>query len=162
MKYSTPHRLNAFSLVPMITQVFQKVLKRPAQRNLILMIHASIRTNVYRINTLAAKLPVAVSHFKTRLKRVLHFIDSDFPVDTAMKSWCVYVGRSLYEKSNRGLRIQLIDETDILKDYRVLVVAVPFRKRAIPIYWKINAKNAFDKLLYPSHYTLVKSFVCHF
>ena len=52
MKYSTSHRLNAFSLVPMITQVFQKVLKRPAQRNLILMILASIRTNVFRINTL--------------------------------------------------------------------------------------------------------------
>lgn len=78
-----------------------------------------------------------------------------------MKTWCAYVLRSLYAQGRR-LRILLIDETDILKNYRVLVVAVPFRKRAIPIYWKIYAKDAFDKMVYPSHNTLIQEFCVAF
>ncbi len=123
-----------------------------------LMILASIRTSVFRINTLTAALPVAVGHYKTKQKRLLRFINSDFPTTSAMEVWCVYVLRSLYGKGKCALRILLIDETDILKEYRVIVVAVPFRKRAIPIYWKIYAKDAFDKRGYPSHNVLVQEF----
>ena len=162
MKHTTPYKVNAFALIPLIAQIFQSALKRPAKRNQILMILASIRTTIFRINTLTAALPVAVGHYKTKQKRLLGFINSDFPTDSAMEAWCVYVLRSLYGKGKRALRILLIDETDILKDYRVIVVAVPFRKRAIPIYWKIYAKDAFDKMVYPSHNVLVQEFCYQF
>ncbi len=59
-------------------------------------------------------------------------------------------------------RIVLIDETDISQDYRFIVIAVPFRKRAIPIYWKIYRKDAFDKMVYPNHNVLVQEFCYQF
>ncbi|MDE0481385.1 MAG: hypothetical protein OXI67_02280 [Candidatus Poribacteria bacterium] len=68
----------------------------------------------------------------------------------------------LYDKTGRAPRIVLMDETDILQDYRFIVIAVPFRKRAIPIYWKIYKKDTFDKMVYPSHNVLVQEFCYQF
>lgn len=79
-----------------------------------------------------------------------------------METWCSFVLRQLYEKTGRAPRTLLVDETDILKNYRIIVIAVPFRKRAIPIYWKIYRKDAFDKVEYPSHNVLVQEFCCQF
>ena len=79
-----------------------------------------------------------------------------------MGAWCAFVLWQLYDKTGRVPRIVLVDETDILRDYRVIVIAVPFRKRAIPIYWKIYKKDAFDKMVYPSHNVLVQEFCCRF
>ncbi len=45
-------------------------------------------------------------------------------------------------QNGRVPRTLLVDETDILRDYRSIVIAVPFRKRAIPIYWKLYKKDA--------------------
>ena len=76
---------------------------------------------------------------------MLRFINSNFPTDVALVAWCRFVGRWLYDKIGQAPRIVRVDETDILDHYRVIVMAVPFRKRAIPIYWKIYRKDAFDK-----------------
>ena len=79
-----------------------------------------------------------------------------------MEMWCSFVLWQLYDKTGRVPCILLVDETDILKNYRIVVIAVPFRKRAIPIYWKIYRKDAFDKVEYPSHNVLVQEFCCQF
>ena len=79
-----------------------------------------------------------------------------------MEAWCSFILWELYDKTGRVPRIMLVDETDILKNYRIIVIAVPFRKRAIPIYWKIYRKDAFDKVEYLSHNVLVQEFCCQF
>ncbi|RKU24557.1 hypothetical protein C6497_08855, partial [Candidatus Poribacteria bacterium] len=157
LKYTLPHKVPMCSLISQMTQVFKPVLKRPALRNLLLTVLASTRVNAFQINTLAAKLPVAVRHYKTKQKRLLRFINSCFPTDVALDAWCAFVLCSL-RKAGRQLRILLVDETDILQDYRVIVIAAPFRKRAIPIYWQIYRKDSFDKMVFRSHNVLVQEF----
>ena len=162
MKHRTSFKVHLRSLIPQIKQVFQPVLKRPALRNLILVILACFQTKTFQINTLAHHLPVRVSHYKTKQKRLLRFINSTFPLSTAMEAWCAFVLWQLYDKKGQVPRILLVDETDILKNYRIIVIAVPFRKRAIPIYWQIYEKDAFDKMAYPSHNVLVQEFCYQF
>ena len=149
-------------LIPYIMRGFKSVLKRPALKNLILVILASLHTKIFQINMLASNLPVNVTHYKTKQKRLLRFINSNFPTSIAMEVWCAFVLWELYDNTRRVPRILLVDETDILKNYRIIVIAVPFRKRAIPIYWKIYRKDAFDKVEYPSHNVLVQEFCCQF
>ena len=149
-------------LIPQIKQRFKIVLKRPALRNLILVILACLRTKTFQIRTIAAHLPVDVAHYKTKRKRLLRFINSNFPTSIAMEAWCAFVLWWLYDKTGRVPHTLLVDETDILRDYKIIVIAVPFRKRAIPLYWKIYKKDAFDKMVYPSHNVLVVEFCCQF
>ncbi len=162
MKRFAPAKVNKRALISKVKQGFKIVLKRPALRNLILVMLASLRTPTFRINTLAAHLPVLVAHYKTKQKRLLRFINSNFPTDVALVAWCRFVLCWLYNKIGQVPRIVLVDETDILEHYRVIVMAVPFRKRAIPIYWKIYRKDAFDKMVYRSHNALVQEFCCEF
>ena len=162
LKHMTSYKVNPRKLIPSIKQGFKAVLKRPALRNLILVIFACIHTKTFKINTLANNLPICVAHNKTKQKRLLRFINSNFPTSTAMGAWCAYVLRQLYDKTGCAPRFMLVDETDILQNYRIIVIAVPFRKRAIPIYWEIYEKDAFDKMVYPSHNVLVQEFCCQF
>lgn len=162
LKHMTSYKVNPRKLIPSIKQGFKAVLKRPALKNLILVILACIQTKTFKINTLANNLPVFVAHNKSKQKRLLRFINSNFPTPIAMGAWCAYVLRQLYDKTGRVPRIMLVDETDILQNYRIIVIAVPFRKRAIPIYWEIYEKDAFDKMVYPSHNVLVQEFCCQF
>ncbi len=106
-------KVNPRMLIPQIKQGFKKVLKRPALRNLILVILACLGTKTFQINTLANHLPVCVAHYKTKQKRLLRFIYSNFPTLVAMGAWCAFVLWQLYDKTGRAPRIVLIDETDI-------------------------------------------------
>ena len=162
LKHIAWGKVNPFLLIPSINQAFKTVLKRPAHRNLILVILACLHAKTFKINALAAHLPVFVAHYKTQQKRLLRFIDSNFPTAMAMGAWCAFAGRQLYTKTRRVPRILLVDETDILKNYRIIVIAVPFRKLAISIYWKIYEKDAFKRMVYPSHNVLVQEFCSQF
>ncbi len=84
MKRFAPAKVNKRALISKVKQGFKIVLKRPALRNLILVMLASLRTTTFRINTLAAHLPVLVAHYKTKQKRLLRFINSNFPTDVAL------------------------------------------------------------------------------
>ena len=91
MKRFAPAKVNKRALISKVKQGFKIVLKRPALRNLILVMLASLRTTTFRINTLAAHLPVLVAHYKTKQKRLLRFINSNFPTDVALVAWCRFV-----------------------------------------------------------------------
>ena len=84
-------KVNPSMLIPQIKQGFKKVLKRPALRNLILVILACLGTKTFQINTLANHLPVCVAYYKTKQKRLLRFIDANFPTLVAMGAWCAFV-----------------------------------------------------------------------
>lgn len=81
------------------------MLKRPALRNLILVIFACVHTKTFKINTLVDNLPVSVAHNKLKQKRLLRFINSNFHTPIALGAWCAYVLRQLYDKTGSNFRI---------------------------------------------------------
>ena len=92
------------------------------------------RSWTFRINTL---VETCVSSTKTKQKRLLRFINSN-PTDVAYRGVVLSYAGSI----TRSVRHHA--KTDILEHYRVIVMAV-FRKRAIPIYWKITEKTLLTK-----------------
>ena len=78
LKHIAYNKLNPHMLIPHIRRGFNNVLKLPALKNLILVILASLHTQRFQINTLASHLPVNVAHYKTKQKRLLRFINSNF------------------------------------------------------------------------------------
>ena len=87
----------------------------------------------FRINEIASRLPVAVKHHKTKQKRLLRFLARRFPIGAAMGCWLVFVLRRVCQPDT-GCPLILIDETQVLGNFKAIVAAVPFRHRALPIY----------------------------
>lgn len=75
-----------------------------------------------------------------------------------MKRWCLFVLRKVYGKTKSKV-VLLIDETDLLLGYKAIVVAIPFRMRAIPIFWLIYTNEPIQEMVYRSHNTLVWDFL---
>lgn len=131
---------------------------QPAIKNTILVIIAITLAETFRINDIARCLPVSVMKQKDKQKRLLRFLSRDYPTETVMHRWCLFVLQKVYRKL-RGTVMLLIDETDLFGPYKAIVVAIPFRKRAIPIFWKIYTNQEIQQLLYLSHNTLVWGFL---
>ena len=58
----------------------------------------------------------------------------------------------------------LVDETKLIDNFKALVAAVPFRQRAIPIYWHIYRDAEIQNMTYTSHNEIVQRCcltVCH-
>jgi hypothetical protein len=75
-----------------------------------------------------------------------------------MKQWALFVLRKVYGTTKSKV-VVLIDETDLLFGYQAIVVAIPFRMRAIPIYWHIYTNEQIQDLVYLSHNTLIWDFL---
>ena len=52
----------------------------------------------------------------------------------------------------------LIDETKLINGYKAIVAAIPFRQRAIPIYWLIYSDDEMRQMKYKSHNQIIESF----
>ena len=129
----------------------------PCLKNTILVIIAITLAETFRINEIARCLPVASSD-KHKQKRLLRFLGRSYPTAPAMKQWALFVLRKVYRNSKSKV-VLLIDETDLLFNYKAIVVAIPFRMRAIPIYWQIYTNEQIQDILYLSHNTLVSDFL---
>jgi hypothetical protein len=129
----------------------------PCLKNTILVIIGISLAETFRINEIARCLPIASSD-KQKQKRFLRFLDRSYPTDSAMKQWALFVLRKVYRKSKSKV-VLLIDETDLLFGYKAIVVAIPFRMRAIPIYWKVYSNEQIQDLVYMSHNTLIWNFL---
>ena len=129
----------------------------PCLKNTILVIIAITLADTFRINKIADCLPISTSD-KQKQKRLLRFLDRGYPTDAAMKQWALFVLRKVYQKSKSKV-VLLIDETDLLFGYKAIVVAIPFRMRAIPIYWQVYQNEQIQELLYLSHNTLIWNFL---
>ena len=125
-------RVNPTPMITTITEIFKPVLKKPALKNVILTVIAIALSQSFRINAIAARLPVAVKHYKTKQKRLLRFLARAFPLDAVMGCWLVFVLRRVCHVETRHPLI-LVDETQVFGDFKAIVAAVPFRQRAIPI-----------------------------
>ena len=133
MKGSHPNnRVNPTSLITVITEIFNPVLTRPQLKNLIVTVRAIALATSFRINTIAARLPIAVHPFKTKQQRLLRFLARRFPINAVMRGWlgCVV---SRVCRSGTGRALILIDETRVFDECQAIGAAVPFRQRALPI-----------------------------
>ena len=150
-------RVNPTPMITTITEIFKPVLKRPALKNVILTIIAIALSKTFRVNAIASRLPVSVKHQKTKQKRLLRFLASAFPIDAVMRCWLVFVlGRVCHPGTARPLI--LVDETKLIDNFKALVAAVPFRRRAIPIYWHIYSDAEIQDMTYKSHNEIVQQF----
>ncbi len=150
-------RVNPIPMITTLTEIFKPVLKKPALKNLILTIIAIALAKPFRVNEIASRLPVSVTHQKTKQKRLLRFLARAFPIGAVMQCWLVFVVRRVCQPGTARPLI-LIDETKALGDFKAIVAAVPFRQRAIPIYWHIYTDAEIQQMRYKSHNEIIQRF----
>ena len=150
-------RVNPLPMITTITEIFKPVLKKSALKNLILTIIAIALAKSFRINEIASRLPVSVKHQQTKQKRLLRFLARSFPIDVVMRCWLIFVLRRVCQPGTVCPLI-LIDETKLLGDFKAIVAAVPFRQRAIPIYWHIYTDAEIQQMRYKSHNEIIQRF----
>ena len=155
----THKRVNPTPMITTITEIFNPVLKKPALKNLILTLIAIALAKTFRINEIASRLPVSVAHHKTKQKRLLRFLSRSFPIGAVMRCWLCFVLRRVCQ-SGTARPLILIDETQVLGDFKAIVAAVPFRRRALPIYWHIYRDAEIADMTYTSHNEIIQRF-CH-
>ncbi|RMD59736.1 IS4/IS5 family transposase [Candidatus Parcubacteria bacterium] len=133
-------------------------LSLPALKNTLLVVIAITLADTFRINEIARHLPIGVQREKHKQKRLLRFLDGDYPSQTVMRRWAHFVLQKRYLKT-KGKAVLLVDEVDLLGPVKAIVAAVPFRKRAIPIWWKLYTNEQIQQMVYRSHNTLVYEFL---
>ncbi len=130
MKTPPQKRVNPIPMITTITEIFNPVLKKPALKNLILTTLAIALAKTFRLNEIASRLPVAVKSQKTKQKRLLRFLARPFPIGAVMRCWLFFVLRRVCQP-NTTRRLILVDETQVLGNFKAIVAAVPFRRRGI-------------------------------
>ena len=156
MKTKQQKQVNPNRMITTITEIFKSVLNKPALKNLGLTTVAITLAKTFRINAIGASLPIRATK-KAREKRFARFIDSAFPTDAVMLQWHTFVLQRVCKDREKYATI-LIDETDLPHGFKALVAAVPFRCRAIPIYWQIYTNEQIRQMKYQSHNALIQAF----
>ena len=157
MKTPPQKRVNPIPMITTITEIFNPVLKKPALKNLILTTLAIALAKTFRLNEIASRLPVAVKSQKTKQKRLLRFLARPFPIGAVMRCWLFFVLRRVCQPDTTR-RLILVDETQVLGNFKAIVAAVPFRRRGILIYWHIYSDAEIQGMTYKSHNEIIQRF----
>ncbi len=135
-------------------------IKKPTLRNFYLMLQAVCVAPSFRIQSIASHLPIRVKHDKSKQKRVLRFIDTYFPVAAVKGAWLSHIVVSVCRSVGMQHLLVLIDETDLPGGWKAIVAALPFRNRAIPLYWVLYKNEMLKDGTYQGHNDLVQQFCC--
>lgn len=161
MKKRYPKRVNPKPMITRFQDIFKSVgLKKPTFRNLLLTVIAIGVAKTFRINEIASRLPLAVSREKSKQKRLLRFLETPLPVDGLKSAWFFWA-MSWFSKDAGAHVYLLVDETQLLGAWKALVVAIPFRHRAIPVFWFIYNDQQIRDCIYKSHNEIIQYF-CEF
>ena len=152
------NQVDPVRIVSAIEENFKDELSKPKLRNLILTSIAIGKTEKLRINEIAKNLPVDVKHKKSKQTRLMRFLDGYLPLDGITFSWTVLVLQRVYKQHTHKIMV-LVDEVDLIDDYKALVAAVPFRNRAIPIVFKIFTNQQIRDLVYRSKNWVIWNFM---
>ena len=71
-----------------------------------------------------------------------------------MEAWCLFVCRWVWKPRTQDYFYVLVDETDLPNGWKALVASIPFRNRAIPIFWVVYEDEEIRNMTYKSHNTL--------
>ena len=159
MRYSQK-RVHPGKIIAGLREVFKTVsLKKTRQRNFFLMVAAVCVSRTFRINEIASRLPICVKTEKSKQKRVLRFLETPFPLESVMAAWLAYITGCVWcSKRKPQQAVVLIDETDLPGGWKAIVAAIPFRNRAIPIYWHIYKNEEIADGTYKSHNEIIQDF----
>lgn len=152
------NRVDPNRIVYAIEENFKDELSKPKLRNLILTSIAIGKTEKLRINEIAKNLPVHVKHKKSKQTRLLRFLDNYLPLDDVTFSWTRLALEKVYKHKTHKIMV-LVDEVDLIDDYKALVAAIPFRNRAIPIVFKIFTNQQIRDLVYRSKNWVIWNFM---
>ena len=161
MKYGyTPKWVHPKKMITHFSEVFKDVdVKKTSLRNLLLVLLAVAAAKTFRINAIAARLPIAVKKEKSKQKRLLRFLETPLPLNALMKAWCLFVCQSVWKSRTQHYFYVLIDETDLLNGWKALVASIPFRNRvSIPIFWFVYEDEEIRNMTYKSHNTIIQKF----
>jgi hypothetical protein len=139
------------------TEIFKSIVNKPGLKNMVLTIIAIALCPKFKINEISRHLPVEVGTEKTKQKRLLRFIDRQFPKQPVLDRWARFVLETVYQTSGALVPI-LIDETALIGPFQAIVAAGPFRQRAIVIYFKVYTNKEIQSMKIVSHNVLVQKF----
>ena len=158
MKKTYPKRVNPKPMIKRFEEIFKSVgMKRPMFGNLLFVLIAISVAQTFRINEIASRLPIVVAREKSKQKRFLRFLETPLPVDALKRAWFVSVVAWFSKAANNHLYL-LVDETDLLAGWKAIVVALPFRHRAIPVFWFIYSDQQIREGIYKSHNEIIQYF----
>ena len=158
MKKTYPKRVNPKPMLTRFAEICKSVeMKKPTFRNFCFILIAISVAKTFRINEIASRLPIVVAREKSRQKRFLRFLETRLPVDALKAAWFASVVKWFSKDANAHLYL-LVDETDLLAGWKALVVAIPFRHRAIPVFWFIYSDAQIREGLYKSHNEIIQYF----
>ncbi len=154
----TPKWVHPKKMITQFSETFKAVdVKKTSLRNLLLVILAVAAAKTFRINTIAARLPISVKKEKSKQKRLLRFLETPLPLEALMEAWCLSVCRSVWRRTQDYFYV-LIDETDLPNGWKAIVASIPFRNRAIPIFWLVYEDEEIRNITYKSHNTIIQDF----
>ena len=158
MKKRYPKRVNPETMITRFEEIFKSVgLKKPTFRNLLFVLIAIGVAQTFRINEIASRLPIGVAREKSKQKRFLRFLDTPLRVDALKTAWFVSVVGWFFKDAGGHLYL-LVDETDLIAEWKALVVAIPFRHRAIPVFYFIYTDQQIRDGIYKSHNEIIQYF----
>ena len=162
MKKRYPKRVNPETMITRFQEIFKSVgMKKPMFRNLLFILIAISVAKTFRINEIASRLPIAVDREKSKQKRFLRLLEPpEFPVDALQKAYFVSVVGWFFKDAGDHLYL-LIDETDLLSGWKAIVVAIPFRHRAIVVFWFIYSDAQIREGIYKSHNEIIRYFCAY-
>lgn len=157
-KNRTKNKVNPDRIIQTTEEYFTDVLSKPDLKNLGLTNIAITKAERMAINEIARCLPTDVKHQKSKQTRLLRFIDNQLPLDGMMFSWARFALESICGKNDEAIII-LIDGVNLMYDYKAFVAAIPFRKRAISIAFKVYTNQQIKDMVYLSENYIVWNFM---
>ena len=158
MKRTYPKRVNPEPMLTRFAEICKPLgMKKPMFRNLCFALIAISVAKTFRINEIASRLPIVVDREKSKQKRFLRFLETPLPVDALQAAYFVSVVRWFSKAATDPLYL-LVDETDLIAGWKALVVAIPFRHRAIPVFYFIDRDSQIRAGIYKSHNELIQYF----
>jgi hypothetical protein len=151
-------RISPNRIIDAVNENFKDVLSKPRLKTLAVIAIAISLAEKLKINEIARKLPVAVSHQKCKQTRLLRFLKKPLPLLDMMFSWSRYVLQKVYGKTNDAI-IVLVDGTALIHGYKAFVAAIPYRKRAIPLMFKAYTNQQIRDMVYTSENEVIWNFL---
>lgn len=152
------NKVNPDRIIQTIEENFKDVLSKPNLKNLALTNIAIAKAEKMTINEIARCLPTDVGNQKAKQTRLLRFLDNQLPLNDMMLDWARFALTKAYSRCDDNIII-LVDGVSLMYGYKAFVAAISFRKRAIPIVFKIYTNQQIKDMVYLSENYIVWNFM---
>lgn len=153
MKRISPNRI-----IDAVDENFKDILSKPRLKTMALVAIAISLAKKLKINEIARHMPVDVCHQKAKQTRLLRFLKKAFPFLDMMFLWARFVLIRVYSKTNDAI-IVLVDGTELIHGYKAFVSAIPYRKRGIPLTFKVYTNQQIRDMVYRSENDVIWNFL---